>query len=172
MPQPEGAEQADDLAGLDREIDGVDRDQLIEALGGLLELDVGHPRAAYRRKSLTIFPSMARNKTINEVTSQRIWLSRRCVTWLWKPSQTLRDPSIELLKLLVHLDPQLLDLAGHDHLDVLLGRDRAVDLVGKVLGKRLRQLGLDAVLDQIAREACRVHESIRLSLLTGRGSPS
>ena len=57
----------------------------------------------------------------------------------------------------MHLDPQLLDLAGHDHLDVLLGRDRAVDLLGQVLGERLRELGIDPVLDQIAGEACRVH---------------
>ena len=37
-----GAEQAHHLARLDREVDGVDRHQLIEPLGGLLELDVGH----------------------------------------------------------------------------------------------------------------------------------
>ena len=75
-----GAEQADHLARLDREINRIHRDQLVEALGDLGELDVGHAPAGQRSKSLRILPSMARNRTIVEVASQRIWPSRRCVT--------------------------------------------------------------------------------------------
>ena len=61
----------------------------------------------------------------------------------------------------MHLDPQLLDLAGHDsihhELDVLLGRDSALDLLGQVLGEWLGDLGIDPVLDQMTGEAGGVH---------------
>ena len=36
------SQQADDLAGADIEVDCIDRDQLVEALGDLAQLDVGH----------------------------------------------------------------------------------------------------------------------------------
>jgi hypothetical protein len=227
LAAPGGTEQAHHFPRIDRQIDGIDRDQLIEPLGGLLELDVGH-RLKLRARRVDRPPGSPQEiledvaehgqeqnnerrhepahlaiETLRDLALERIeaagHLAFECIEpaghlafesletaghlafevvepagdlafevvetvahLVSKCIKTLGDPGIEALELLMHLHPQLLDLAGHYHLHVLFGRDRTVDFVGQVLGERLRQFRLDAVLNEIAREACRVHPGIRL----------
>jgi hypothetical protein len=49
LPQPEGPEQAHELAALDRDVDGIHRDDVPETLRQVDQLEMGHQR--WRRKS-------------------------------------------------------------------------------------------------------------------------